>query len=75
VLSILGSKDDDKLVENQLVALFQYEHFDFVKVLLRNRKVIYYCSRLKQAQSDEEKREIEKEMEEDTGFKNLEFLI
>ena len=42
--------------------LLDYDKFSFIKVLLRNRSKINYCTRLKQAQSDAERKVIEEEM-------------
>lgn len=41
--------------------LLEFERFDFIKVLRQNRHMIYYCTRLKQAQP-EERKEIEEDM-------------
>ncbi|OQS00330.1 pre-mRNA-splicing helicase BRR2, partial [Thraustotheca clavata] len=48
--------------ENKLVLLLDYDKFDFIKLLLTNRAKVYYCTRLKQAQSDAERKAIEAEM-------------
>lgn len=63
-LNILQIKDD-RACENKLVILLDYDKFDFIKILLRNRSKILYCTRLKQAQSEIEKSSIEAEMKED----------
>lgn len=62
VLGVL--KKDIRLgeMENDLVELLGYTQFDFVKLLLRNRMKIVYCTKLGQAQSPEEREQIEKEM-------------
>lgn len=39
----------------------EFERFDFIKVLRQHRHMIYYCTRLKQAQPEEQKA-IESEM-------------
>ena len=41
---------DERDCENKLVVLLDYEKFDLIKILLRNRAKVYYCTRLKQAQ-------------------------
>jgi pre-mRNA-splicing helicase BRR2 len=56
---------DGRDCENQLVVLLDYDKFDFIKLLLRNRWKIFYCTKLKQAQTDTERTEIELEMKED----------
>ncbi len=58
---------DSRVCENKLVALLDYDKFDLVKQLMRNQKRIYLCTRLKQAQSDTEKKVIETEMLNDVG--------
>jgi pre-mRNA-splicing helicase BRR2 len=59
------SNSDERACENNLVILLDYDKFDFIKLLLRNRPKIYYCTRLKQAQTEVERRSIEAEMEND----------
>jgi pre-mRNA-splicing helicase BRR2 len=61
VLGILQLADEREC-ENKLVVLLDYDKFDFIKVLMKNRKKIVYCTRFKQAQSDEDKAQIEAEM-------------
>lgn len=61
VLAVL-KLTDERVCENKLVVLLDYDKFDFIKVLLQNRAKIYYCTMLKQAQSDEEREALEKEM-------------
>eukprot|EP00375_Theileria_parva_P000202 XP_762871.1 ATP-dependent RNA helicase [Theileria parva strain Muguga] len=61
ILSILNIEDVQEC-ENKLVLLLKYENFDFVKLLLRNRYKIIYCTRLGQAQSQDEKNKIFDEM-------------
>lgn len=54
ILSILPIKDLQQC-ENRLVSVLQYENFEFTKLLLKNRLKILYCTRLGQAQTEEEK--------------------
>jgi pre-mRNA-splicing helicase BRR2 len=56
---------DDRACENKLVVLLDFDKFNFIKLLLKNRYKVYYCTRLKQAQSESEQRLIEEEMEND----------
>jgi len=61
-------KPNDREVENQLVVLLGFDKFNYCKTLLKNRFMIGFCVRLKQAQGDEEKGKIQSEMEkEETG--------
>jgi pre-mRNA-splicing helicase BRR2 len=57
---------DGRDCENQLVVLLDYDKFEFIKLLLLNRWRIYYCTKLKQAQTDGERQEIESEMKNGT---------
>ena len=43
--------------------LLDYERFDFVKLLVKNRKKITYCTRLGKAQTEQERKQIESEMQ------------
>lgn len=64
VLSVLAIQDDREC-ENALVDILDYDKFDLIKVLMRNRAKVYYCTRLKQAQDGAEKERIEQEMRAD----------
>lgn len=50
--------------ENKLVHLLHYDNFNFAKLLLRNRWRVYYCTRLRQAQGQDEKDQLMAEMAE-----------
>lgn len=60
-LNILHSTDQ-RACENNLVMLLDFDKFDFIKLLLSNRTKVYYCTRLKQAQNEDERKNIEEEM-------------
>ena len=47
VLSLL-QVTDERDCENKLVLLLEYDKFDFIKLLLKNRTKIAFCTRLKQ---------------------------
>jgi len=64
ILTILRISDE-RSCENKLVVLLDFDKFEFIKLLLKNRVKIYYCSRIKQAQNDNERESIEKEMMSD----------
>ncbi|GLJ51622.1 hypothetical protein SUGI_1097110 [Cryptomeria japonica] len=49
-------------VENKLVMLLDYEKFDLIKLLLRNRLKIVWCTRLARAEDQKERKKIEDEM-------------
>merc|ERR1719356_500170 len=61
ILSILPIKDLQQC-ENRLVQVLQYENFEFTKLLLKNRLKILYCTRLGQAQTEEEKAAVLEDM-------------
>ncbi|KAK9818381.1 hypothetical protein WJX72_011703 [[Myrmecia] bisecta] len=69
VFNTLQERTDDRDVENKLVMLLEYEKFDLVKLLLKNRLKIVWCMRLKRAEDDAEVQRIEAEMagSEDTA--------
>eukprot|EP01099_Mayorella_cantabrigiensis_P004442 TRINITY_DN3345_c0_g2_i1.p1 TRINITY_DN3345_c0_g2~~TRINITY_DN3345_c0_g2_i1.p1 ORF type:complete len:224 (-),score=53.07 TRINITY_DN3345_c0_g2_i1:20-691(-) len=63
VLKVLENTTLDQIgCENNLVALLDYEKFEFIKVLLYNRWKIVYCTRLARAQSEDERIKIYEEM-------------
>jgi pre-mRNA-splicing helicase BRR2 len=68
-LALLQIKDE-RDCENKLVLLLEFDKFDFIKLILKNRAKIVYCTRLKQAQSDLERMEIESEMMNDDDRKS-----
>ncbi|KAJ1920303.1 Pre-mRNA splicing [Mycoemilia scoparia] len=43
-----------RVVENGLVSLFDYEHFDLVKLLTHNRDAIVWCTKLARASDEDE---------------------
>ena len=52
-LDILGADSDIRDCENNLMALFDYEHFDIVQTLTKNRDIVYWCTRLARSNEDE----------------------
>jgi pre-mRNA-splicing helicase BRR2 len=56
------SIDDERLCENNLVLLLDFDKFDIIKFFLQNRLKIYYCVKLKQSQSETSRIAIENEM-------------
>ncbi|XP_078443956.1 DExH-box ATP-dependent RNA helicase DExH12-like [Wolffia australiana] len=61
VLKIIA-EGEGKDVENQLVMLLDYEKFDLIKLLVKNRLKIVWCTRLARAEDQEERKKIEEEM-------------
>lgn len=49
--------------ENELMGLFDYENFDLVRILVKNRDLIYWCTRLARV-TGEERTSLEAEMQQ-----------
>lgn len=64
VLDILQDQDELEC-ESKLIVLLDVDKFDFIKLLLRNRAKIFYCTKLRQAQSETDKKKIEEDMLQD----------
>ncbi|KAL8434904.1 hypothetical protein Efla_000715 [Eimeria flavescens] len=74
ILSILPIPDIQEC-ENKLVLILKYENFELAKKILKNRWKLFYCIRLGQAQTTEEKESIREEMKEtQEGQEVLELL-
>ena len=61
----LQTSTDNIDCENKLVLLLNYEQFDFIKILLKNRWTVLYCTQLAKTEGDEARKEIEEEMRAD----------
>lgn len=61
VLKIIA-EGEDKDVENKLVMLLDFDKFDLIKLLLRNRLKIVWCTRLARAEDQDQRKKIEEEM-------------
>ncbi|KAI5838977.1 putative pre-mRNA splicing helicase [Morchella snyderi] len=73
VLEILAPEAEKSLrqVENELIEVFDYEHFELVKVLMKNNAKIVWCTRLARAgESSEERIAIEQTMAS-TGYRKI----
>ena len=55
---------DAREVENKLVMLLDFERFELIKELMKNRVRVVWCTRLARAQDEEERGRIETEMSE-----------
>lgn len=53
---------DERICENKLVVLLDFDKFEFIKLLMKNKAKIYYCTKLKQAQTDQERVIVEEEI-------------
>ncbi|KAL8428509.1 hypothetical protein ACSSS7_007174 [Eimeria intestinalis] len=74
ILSILPIPDIQEC-ENKLVLILKYENFELAKKILKNRWKLFYCIRLGQAQTTEEKKSIREEMKDtQEGQEVLELL-
>ncbi len=71
LLSVLSSSSDAREIENKLVVALDYNRFGFIKLLLKNRLVVVYCTRLARARGEEERARIEKEMESDIELMDI----
>ena len=65
VLEILKYSTDYRDCENKLVLLLGYDRYPFIKVLLKNRLTVLYCTLLAHANGDDERKTIEEEMKKD----------
>lgn len=61
-MTILESSSNVREIENSLMELFDYEHFDLVKALTINRDVIVWCTKLAKVDTAEGKASIRQEM-------------
>nr|WCZ58665.1 U5 small nuclear ribonucleoprotein 200 kDa [Seculamonas ecuadoriensis] len=57
--------DDERDCETKLVTLLEFERFDLIKLLLRNRRKILYCTRLARAPNEQAYAAISDEMRRD----------
>ncbi len=53
VLAILGSESNVRDCENQLMELFEYQHFPLIRKFVKNRDVIVWCTKLMRSDADE----------------------
>ncbi|CAG8457348.1 10482_t:CDS:2 [Diversispora eburnea] len=71
-MQLLESDINTRDCENELMNLFEYDKFDLVKILTRNRELILWCTKLAKAGTEIAKRqEIEREMRE----RGLEWIL
>ncbi|MCL7047252.1 hypothetical protein MKW94_014479 [Papaver nudicaule] len=62
VLEMLAEGGDNREVERNLLVLLDFDKFDLIKELLRNRIKIVWCTRLARASNEEEKKKLEEDM-------------
>ncbi|KAJ3372967.1 DEIH-box ATPase [Allomyces arbusculus] len=61
-LEILAAAESAREAENALMELFEYSHFDLIKLLTANAPTIVYCTRLAKAANDDERDAILRDM-------------
>lgn len=57
------SLTDTREVENKLVMLLDFDRFELIKELVKNKVRIFWCTRLARAQNEEERTTIQQEMD------------
>lgn len=69
-IQLLDSSKDLRQVENELMEVFDYTHFDLVKLLTRNRNMISWCTKLARVKNEQEKNEVINQMK-DLGLDDI----
>eukprot|EP00055_Hartaetosiga_balthica_P018407 m.134146 g.134146 ORF g.134146 m.134146 type:complete len:2176 (-) comp9519_c1_seq1:89-6616(-) len=62
---ILAEAKDDRDCENRLIKVLQFDKFEFVKLLRKHRKLIYFCISRAHANSDAERKSIDEAASQD----------
>ncbi|CAG0914379.1 unnamed protein product [Notodromas monacha] len=71
VLQILKSSQDDRETETQLVLLLNYDCFDLIRTLKKNRLMILYCTLLAGAQTEVDRTELRLKMKADPDLSKI----
>lgn len=53
VMSVLASESNLRDCENQLMDIFEYDHFHLITKFLKNRDVVVWCTKLMRSDADE----------------------
>jgi len=53
VMSVLGSESNLRDCENELMDIFEYDHFHVITKFLKNRDVVVWCTKLMRSDADE----------------------
>ena len=53
VMTVLGSESNLRDCENELMDIFEYDHFHVITKFLKNRDVIVWCTKLMRSDADE----------------------
>jgi pre-mRNA-splicing helicase BRR2 len=65
VLDILKTSTDDRDCENRLVLFLGYNQFPLIKLLLKNKYTVLYCTLLAKTENEQERLALEEEMAAD----------
>lgn len=70
IAAALENSRDDKEVEVRLIKLIGKNHFDFIKLLKQNRKMIVYCTKLAKSTGGE-RDEVKNQMKKDKDLSQI----
>ena len=71
VLEILRNSENDRECETHLVLLLGYDCFEFIKILVKNRDMVLYCTLLLTSQTDQEKEKLIESMKKKLNLKKI----
>lgn len=71
VLEILRNSENDRECETHLVLLLGYDCFEFIKILVKNRDMVLYCTLLLTSQTDQEKDKLIESMRKKHNLKKI----
>jgi pre-mRNA-splicing helicase BRR2 len=66
---------DDRECEANLLDLFEYEHFDLIKILVKNRLMVFYQTKVGQTTNQSVKDELKLKLKETTAGKKVLLMI
>lgn len=69
-LELLDSSKDLRQVENELMEIFDYDHFDLVKLLTRNRNIVSWGTKLARVKDNQERQKVINQMK-DLGHEDI----
>ena len=71
VLEILKTSENDRECETHLVLLLGYDCFEFIKVLVKNRDMVLYCTLLLTSSDDTERDKVMDIMRTSSSLKRI----
>ena len=71
VLEILKTSENDRECETHLVLLLGYDCFEFIKVLVKNRDMVLYCTLLLTSSDDTERDKVMDIMRKSSSLKRI----